>query len=94
LNILADADFYFIGLRKNCLKQCGFIKILGEGEFGKVILATKKSPGGLGSSHQLFAIKPVPKEDVLDVDCFYETFTGKQVFIHALRHPFLIQLHS
>jgi hypothetical protein len=28
------------------------------------MLATKKSAGGLGSSHQLFAIKSVPKEDV------------------------------
>jgi hypothetical protein len=52
------------GNGKNWLQQYQFIKIIGGGSFGKVLLATSKSAGGLDSGHELFAITSVPKEDV------------------------------
>jgi hypothetical protein len=56
------------------------------------MLAAKKSAGG--SRHELFAIKTVVKEDVSEEDCMYYTLVEKQAFIHAIGHPFLLQLHS
>ena len=57
---------------------------LGEGTFGKVVLARKKLPGGHSCSEEVFAVKIVPKKHVSDVE--------KEVFLRTIGHPFLVQL--
>ena len=72
--------------RRLRLSDFKLIGILGEGRFGNVILAIKKSTGGHSSSEELFALKFVPNKLVSKIE--------KEVFIRAVGHPFLVQLLS
>jgi hypothetical protein len=58
------------------------------------MLSTKKSAGGLNSRDQLSVVKTVVNEDVSDENCAYQTLIEKQVFMHAIGYPLLLQLHS
>jgi serine/threonine protein kinase len=60
------------------------IKLLGEGNFGKVFLARKISKDGKSSNEEKLAVKIVPHRHVRKVE--------KEVFILAKGHPFLVQL--
>ncbi|KAJ2300836.1 Serine/threonine kinase [Coemansia sp. RSA 2706] len=67
-----------------------FVKVLGKGNFGKVMLSEEKSSG------KLYAIKVLKKEFIVENDEFESTRSEKRVLMIANkeRHPFLIGLHS
>ncbi|XP_074600937.1 AKT serine/threonine protein kinase [Brevipalpus obovatus] len=71
--------------RKISLDDFEFIKILGKGTFGKVILCREKS------SRALYAMKVLKKEVIVQKDEVTHTLTENKV-LKTTKHPFLISL--
>lgn len=72
------------------LKDFQFIAVLGRGAFGKVMLAAEKS------TSQLYAIKALKKEFIIQNDDVKSTKLEKRIFqaANGAKHPFLVNLHS
>jgi classical protein kinase C len=76
--------------RRIGLDHFNFLAVLGKGNFGKVMLAETKQ------SRQLYAIKVLKKEFIIENDEVESTRSEKRVFLIANkeRHPFLLNLHA
>ncbi|KAG9246562.1 hypothetical protein BJ878DRAFT_275960 [Calycina marina] len=76
--------------RRIGLDHFNFLAVLGKGNFGKVMLAETKQ------SKQLYAIKVLKKEFIIENDEVESTRSEKRVFLIANkeRHPFLLSLHA
>jgi len=73
------------GKKKVTFENFEFLKVLGKGTFGKVILCREKS------SNHLYAIKILKKEVIIKKDEVEHTMTENRV-LQSTRHPFLISL--
>lgn len=97
LQVLDDSDMTEAGLAENdfdkrtrkrkvhSLEDFEFLKVLGKGTFGKVILCREKA-----TSH-LYAIKILKKSVIIAKDEVTHTLTENRV-LQTTRHPFLTQL--
>jgi hypothetical protein len=76
--------------RRIGLDHFNFLAVLGKGNFGKVMLAETKS------TKQLYAIKVLKKEFIIENDEVESTRSEKRVHLIANkeRHPFLLNLHA
>lgn len=76
--------------RRIGLDHFNFLAVLGKGNFGKVMLAETKT------TKQLYAIKVLKKEFIIENDEVESTRSEKRVFLIANkeRHPFLSNLHA
>jgi RAC serine/threonine-protein kinase len=73
------------GKRKVTLESFEFLKVLGKGTFGKVILCREKATG------RLYAIKILKKEIIIQKDEVAHTQTENRV-LRKTNHPFLTSL--
>jgi serine/threonine protein kinase len=76
--------------RRIGLDHFNFLAVLGKGNFGKVMLAETKN------TKQLYAIKVLKKEFIIENDEVESVRSEKRVFLIANkeRHPFLLNLHA
>jgi hypothetical protein len=75
---------------KVSLNNFQFIRRLGEGGFGTVILARGKLPGG---PEQLFAMKALKKRGITTSN-FCEIMAEKKALMIISGHPFITTLYS
>ena len=67
------------------LDDFNLLKVLGRGAFGKVMMVEKKS------TKEIFALKSLRKEEVIENDQLEHTKTEKMILEHV-NYPFLVDL--
>lgn len=84
-----DARFELSRDRKYSIADFDFIKVLGKGSMGKVILVKEKEKGGL------FALKSIHKSSIMTYGEFSHTRSERNILadLSKLRHPFFIRMH-
>ncbi|KAL0985415.1 hypothetical protein UPYG_G00156580 [Umbra pygmaea] len=64
-----------------------FVKVIGKGSFGKVVLARYRQSGGF------YAVKVLQKETILKKKEQKNVMVERSVLMKGLQHPFLVGLH-
>jgi len=70
------------------LKSFSFLKVLGQGSFGKVLMAEHRQ------NKEIYAIKIIRKESVLEEDDVESTMTERRVLALGTGSRFLTRLHA
>ncbi|KAI9168588.1 hypothetical protein H9P43_007961 [Blastocladiella emersonii ATCC 22665] len=66
-----------------------FHKVLGKGNYGKVMLATPKH----GPADEYYAVKVIKKSSLVDEESIEHVLAENRV-LQTLSHPFLVKLHA